>query len=163
MTHYLCAVSWSSSSQTKLPVYMTVNSISLSLRYTVLLFKDQSVNQNPTVFFLHFSLLYLSALLDIGKWLMHRCNEKYLIKCYRRKPIQCELWLPLPDLALLLFLTSSKCICTSMLGGIGNWFCPVPQMSPPIFCQLHLLPYLWAPVKLYLIIQENLPTYCNNN
>lgn len=44
VSHYACAVSQSSAFQTKLPVYMTVNYISLSPRYTVLLLKDQPVN-----------------------------------------------------------------------------------------------------------------------
>lgn len=99
--------------------------------------------QQSIFFKLQFSLLYLSALMDIGKWLMHRYNEKYLIKCYSRKTTQYELWFPLPDLALLHFLTSRKRICTSMLDGLQNWFDLVPQTPLLIFCQIHLLQYLW--------------------
>lgn len=72
------------------------------------------------------------------------------------------MWLPLPDLALLLFLTS-KWVCTSMLDGHENWFDPALQTPLLIFCQILLLQYLWALVQICLLIQQNLPTYCNKN
>lgn len=55
-----------------------------------------------------------------------------------------------------MFMKPSKYIPTSMLGGVfENWFDPVAQTSPLISYQIHLLLYLQALVKIYLLIPEH--------
>lgn len=108
VSHTACAVSRSSASQDKLPVFKTVDCIlsSKMIKHLALVIwgSDHELKPKPIslyYFLILFFLCYLFfAWLHIRKWSMYTCDEKYLIKHYREITLRTN-WLSLYDLVLV--------------------------------------------------------------